>query len=55
MKTLLAHFSPEDDQWIAQYQEALLKLGGPTFDSLFAKYGTATGAVVRTPDRKDTR
>jgi hypothetical protein len=55
MKTLLAHFSPEDDQWIAQYQEALLKLGGPTFDSLFAKYGTATGVVVRTPNRKDTR
>ena len=49
MKTLLSHFSPEDDQWIAHYQEALLRLGGPTFDTLFAKYGTATGAVVRTP------
>ena len=49
MKSLLAHFSPEDDQWIVQYQEALLKLGGPTFESLFAKYGTTAGGVVRTP------
>ena len=50
MKTLLAHFSPEDDQWIAQYQEALFKLGGATLEGLVMKYGTATGAVVRTPN-----
>jgi hypothetical protein len=49
MKTLLAHFNPGDDQWIAQYQEALLKLGAPTFERLFAKYAMATGAIVRTP------
>ena len=49
MKSLLTHFDPHDDQWVAQYQEALFKLGGPTFDRLFTKYGTATGAVVRTP------
>ena len=53
MKTLLAHFNPQDDQWIAQYQQALLGLGRPTFESLFIKYGTATGAVIRTPAGKD--
>lgn len=50
MKSLLAHFSPEDDAWVALYQAALLKLGGPTFDRLFAQYGTATGAVARTTE-----
>jgi hypothetical protein len=52
MRTLLAHFNPQDDQWIAQYQQALHALGRPTFESLFDKYGTATGAVIRTPIRK---
>jgi hypothetical protein len=50
MKTLLAHFNPEDDRWVAKYQEALLKLGGPTLDHLFERYASATGAVVRTPE-----
>jgi hypothetical protein len=53
MKGLLVRFNPYDDAWIAQYQQALLTLGRPTFESLFTKYGTATGAVVRTPGRKD--
>lgn len=39
MKTLLAHFNPQDDQWIVHYQQALLSLGGPTLESLFTKYG----------------
>jgi hypothetical protein len=55
MKTLLAQFNPGDDQWIAQYQQALLQLGEPTFNRLFASYATATGAVVRTPIGKGTR
>ena len=50
MKAVLANFNPGDDKWIAQYQRALLELGGPTFERLFAKYATATGAVVRTPE-----
>jgi hypothetical protein len=50
MKTLLAHFNPQDDQWVARYQQALLGLGGPTLTDLFAKYGTGTGAVVRIPE-----
>jgi len=49
MKTVLATFSPGDDEWIAKYQRALLELGGPNFERIFAKYATATGAVVRTP------
>lgn len=49
MKTLLAHFSPQDDQWVAQYQEALFRLGEPTFNDLVAKYGEATGAIIRRP------
>jgi hypothetical protein len=49
MKTLLSRFNPQDDQWVAQYQQALFKLGGPTFDGLVAKYGEATGAIVRKP------
>ncbi len=53
MKTLLAHFNPQDDGWVAAYQEALFKLGEPTFDSLVSKYGMATGAIVRTPAKKD--
>jgi hypothetical protein len=53
MRGLLVRFDPHDDTWIAQYQQALLTLGRPTFDRLFTKYGTATGAVVRTPGRKD--
>jgi hypothetical protein len=53
MKRLLVRFNPYDDAWIAQYQQALLTLGRPTFEDLFNKYGTATGAVVRTPARKD--
>jgi hypothetical protein len=53
MKSLLVQFNPYDDAWISQYQHALLTLGRPTFESLFTKYGTATGAVVRTPARKD--
>jgi hypothetical protein len=52
MRTLLAHFNPQDDQWIAQYQQTLLTLGRSMFEDVFAKYGTATGAVVRTPARK---
>jgi hypothetical protein len=50
MKAVLANFSPGDDKWIAQYQQALLALGGPTFERIFARYATATGAVVRTPE-----
>jgi hypothetical protein len=53
MKGLLVHFNPYDDGWVAQYQQALLTLGRPTFEMLFTKYGTATGAVVRTPAGKD--
>lgn len=53
MKTLLTHFNPQDDEWVAAYQEALFKLGEPTFDYLVSKYGIATGAIVRTPDKKD--
>jgi hypothetical protein len=49
MKTLLTHFNPQDDAWVAQYQEALLQQGRPTFDRLFNEYGVGTGAVVRTP------
>ena len=52
MKTLLAHFNPQDDAWVTAYQEALFKLGEPMFDHLVSKYGIATGAIVRTPDRK---
>jgi len=48
MKSVLVAFNPQDDAWIAQYQEALLMLGEPTFKNLFEKYGAATGAVVRT-------
>ena len=55
MKGLLARFRPEDDRWIAEYQEALFKLGGPTFERLFATYALSTGAVVRTPEAKDAR
>ena len=50
MKSVLAQFNPGDDRWIAKYQETLLELGGPTFEQLFEKYATATGAVVRTPE-----
>jgi len=50
MKTLLAHFNPQDDLWVAQYQQALLHLGGPELERLFSQYGTATGAVVRTKE-----
>jgi hypothetical protein len=53
MRSLLVRFDPHDDEWVSQYQQALLALGRPTFESLFTKYGTATGAVVRTPARKD--
>jgi hypothetical protein len=49
MKTLLAHFNPQDDAWLAQYQTALFELGGPTLDDLVQKYGMATGAIVRKP------
>jgi hypothetical protein len=49
MKGLLARFNPQDDRWIAAYQESLLAIGGPTFTRLFETYGVATGAVVRTP------
>ncbi len=53
MKSLLVHFNPYDDEWVSRYQQALLTLGGPTFERLFTKYGMATGAVVRTPAQKD--
>ena len=49
MKTLLAHFNPQDDQWVAQYQEALFRLGEPTFNDLVVRYGELTGAIVRKP------
>jgi hypothetical protein len=52
MKTLLDHFNPQDDAWIAEYQQALLALGGPTLDGAFANFGTATGAFTRTPSAK---
>ena len=52
MKGLLAEFNPHDDEWISRYQQALLTLGGPTWERLFTKYGTATGAVVVTPAGK---
>jgi hypothetical protein len=50
MKSVLAQFNPGDDHWVATYQQALLVLGGSTFDRLFAKCATASGAVVRTPE-----
>jgi hypothetical protein len=53
MKTLLLRFNPYDDAWVSQYEQALLTLGRPTFEDLFTKYGTATGAVVRTPAKGD--
>lgn len=52
MKSVLAQFNPYDDEWISRYQQALLTLGRPTLERLFTKYGTATGAVVRTPAGK---
>ena len=52
MKGLLARFDPHNDDWVSHYQQALLALGQPTFERLFSKYGTATGAVVRTPAQK---
>lgn len=52
MKTVLAHFNAQDDQWIARYQQALLSLGGPTLESLFERYATATGTFTRTPGRR---
>jgi len=52
MKSVLARFNPYDDEWISEYQQALLALGGPMLESLITKYGTATGAIVRTPARK---
>jgi len=55
MKTLLTRFNPQDDAWIAGYQQALLGLGGPTLEDWFEKYGTGTGAVVRTPGKRDPR
>lgn len=39
MKSVLSTFNPLDDTWIARYQQALLKVGGPTLDSLYEKYG----------------
>lgn len=53
MKSLLTQFNPYDDEWMSRYQHALLTLGGPKLESLFTTYGTATGAVVRTPARKE--
>jgi hypothetical protein len=50
MKSVLTQFNPGDDEWMGKYQQALLALGGPTFERLFAKYASATGAVVRTPE-----
>jgi hypothetical protein len=50
MRSVLTRFNPGDDEWIAKYQQALLTLGGPTFERLFAKYATSSGAVVRTPE-----
>jgi hypothetical protein len=54
MKALLAHFNSQDDAWVAAYQEALLTLGRPTFEALFAKYGAATGAFTRVPSQRQT-
>jgi hypothetical protein len=50
MRTVLAHFNPQDDSWVAQYQQALLSLGGAELERLYTKYGLATGAVVRTKE-----
>jgi hypothetical protein len=55
MKTLLTRFNPQDDAWIAGYQQALLSLSGPTLEGWFEKYGTATGAVIRIPEPRDPR
>jgi len=54
MKTLLEHFNPQDDAWVAAYQQALLALGGPTLEDMFAKYGAASGAFTRAPSAKQT-
>ncbi len=53
MRAVLARFDPHDDRWVAQYQEALLAIGRPTFDRLFTQYGLGTGAVRREPSRSD--
>ncbi len=49
MKTLLAHFDPHDDAWVAEYQRALLELGRPTLERLVEKYGVGRGAIIRVP------
>jgi len=54
MKTLLAHFNPHEDAWVAAYQQALLTLGGPTLEQIFEKYGAETGAVTRIPSGRQS-
>jgi hypothetical protein len=54
MKGLLKHFNPQDDEWIAQYQQGLYALSRPTLEALFTKYGVKAGAVVRESAEKKT-
>lgn len=54
MKTLLSRFNPQDDAWVASYQQALFALGRPTLEAWFSKYAEAAG-VVRTPVKAGAR
>jgi hypothetical protein len=49
MKSLLAHFSPQDDAWVGGYEQALLAQGGPKLERIAMEFGSKSGVITRVP------